>query len=141
MRIKTLAALTGASQKALRHYESLGLLGAVPRQGRYRAYGPAHLELVALIRRAQRFGFSLAELGSARRGGQGIDWAGVLALVRRRQAALQAEQARLAAMAGELAAIADELSACDEVAAAQVQPPADCLQPRAPRVPAAPLLR
>jgi MerR family transcriptional regulator, copper efflux regulator len=128
MRIKTLASLTGASQKALRHYEALGLLGVVPREGRYRAYGPAHLALVMLIRRAQHFGFALAELRAARDGQRGIAWGRVLQLVQQKQAALQAEQARLAAQLDELAAIALELSQCPEVDA-----PADCvLPPQAP---------
>jgi len=133
MRIKSLAALTGASQKAIRHYEALGLLGAVPRQGRYRAYRPEHLALVSLIRRAQRFGFSLAELGSARSGTTGIDWAAVLRLVQRKRDALRAEQARLAAMEAELAAITDELAGCAEVAAAiaVAAEPAACLVPAA----------
>jgi MerR family transcriptional regulator, copper efflux regulator len=123
MRIKTLASLTGASQKALRHYEALGLLGAVPRVGRYRDYGQAHLELVMLIRRAQQFGFALAELAAARDGQRGIAWGRVLELVRHRQAALQAEQARLAARLDELAGIALELAQCPQAGA-----PAHCLQ-------------
>ena len=131
MRIKILASLTGASQKALRHYETLGLLGAVPRVGRYRAYGQAHLELVMLIRRAQQFGFALAELAAARDGSRGIAWDRVLQLVQRKQAALLAEQARLAAQLEALAGIALELSQCPEVAA-----PADCVLPRPAQAPA-----
>ena len=124
MRIKTLASLTGASQKALRHYEALGLLGAVPRAGRYRDYGQAHLELAMLIRRAQRFGFALAELATARDGRHGIAWDRVLQLVRHKQAELRAEQARLAGRLGELDAIALELAQCPQVGA-----PADCMLP------------
>lgn len=123
MRISTLASLTGASQKALRHYESLGLLGNVPRQGRYRVYGQSHVELVALIRRAQDFGFALAELYGARDGQRGLDWGRVLQLVQRKQAVLQAEQARVALQLDELAGIVRELSLCPQAA------PADCLVP------------
>lgn len=135
MRINSIAVLTGATQKALRYYEALGLLGTVPRQGRYRAYGAAHVELVALIRRAQRFGFSLAELAAARDGQGGIDWGRVLHLVRHKQGQLQLEQARLARQIDELAAIARELSQCPEIGATSTASaaaaPADCLLPPA----------
>lgn len=124
MRIKTLASLTGASQKALRHYEALGLLGEVPRQGRYRDYGASHVELVGLIRRAQQFGFALAELQAARDGRRGIDWGRVQQMVLAKRQALLAEQARLTRQLDELAAIAQELSQCPEVGI-----PADCLVP------------
>jgi MerR family transcriptional regulator, copper efflux regulator len=126
MRIKTLASLTGASQKALRHYEALGLLGEVPRLGRYRDYGAVHVELVSLIRRAQQFGFALAELQTARDGRRGIAWGRVQQLVLQRQAQLQAEQSRLARQLDELAAIALELSQCPQASAPV---PAGCLVP------------
>jgi DNA-binding transcriptional MerR regulator len=129
MRIQQIAALTGASQKAIRLYEALGLLGPVPRHGAYRAYTADHVALVAMVRRAQAFGFTLAELRGAQGGGQ-IDWAAVLRLVRDRRLALAAEQARLARMDLELQAIEQELLPC---AGAVVPPSPDeaaaCLAP------------
>lgn len=129
MRIQQIATLTGASQKAIRLYEALGLLGPVPRRGAYRCYTADHVALVAMVRRAQAFGFTLAELRSAQRGGQ-IDWAAVLQLVQDKRRALAAEQARLARMDLELRAIEDELKPC---AAAAAPPPSDlaagCLAP------------
>ena len=129
MRIQQIATLTGASQKAIRLYEALGLLGPVPRRGAYRCYTADHVALVAMVRRAQAFGFTLAELRSAQRGGQ-IDWAAVLQLVQDKRRALAAEQARLARMDLELQAIEDELKPC---AAAAAPPPSDlaagCLAP------------
>lgn len=123
--MQTIVHLTGASPKALRHYEALGLLGTVPRRGRYRDYGPQHLAMVQLVRRAQRYGFSLAELGVARSAAHGVDWVAVLGLVQRRRQALAAEQLRLARLDAELAGMADELARCETVAAA-LQP---CLTP------------
>ena len=38
MYIGQLAALTGATPKAIRHYEKLGLLPVAKRQGKYRVY-------------------------------------------------------------------------------------------------------
>ena len=129
MRIQQIAALTGASQKAIRLYEALGLLGPVPRRGAYRLYSADHVALVAMVRRAQAFGFTLAELRAAQHGGQ-IDWAAVLQLVQDKRRALAAERARLARMDRELQAIEDELRPC--AAAAAPPPPnpaASCLAP------------
>ena len=56
------AAMTGASRKAIRHYETLGLLPTPQRRGKYRIYSELDVFLVHMIKYAQSFGFSLAEL-------------------------------------------------------------------------------
>lgn len=133
MRIKSVAVLTGASHKAIRHYEALGLLGPVPRRGSYREYAPGHVEMVALVRRAQGFGFTLAELRAARRGAHGIDWAAVQRLVQDKRRALAAERERLGRLEAELQAIEHELGPCAAGARLPNAPPADpaaaCLVP------------
>lgn len=60
--IGKVAAMTGASRKAIRHYESLGLLPVPQRMGKYRIYSERDVFLVHMIKYAQSFGFSLAEL-------------------------------------------------------------------------------
>lgn len=60
--IGKLAELSGASRKAIRHYEALGLLPPATRKGNYRVYSEHHVFLVHMIKHAQNFGFSLAEL-------------------------------------------------------------------------------
>lgn len=60
--IGRVAELTGATRKAIRHYESLGLLPQVARTGNYRVYSERDVFLVHMIKHAQSFGFSLAEL-------------------------------------------------------------------------------
>ncbi len=60
--IGELARRTGASAKALRLYESLGLIPAPRRRGSYRVYEPAHEEAVRFVRQAQAVGFRLQEL-------------------------------------------------------------------------------
>jgi DNA-binding transcriptional MerR regulator len=60
--IGEVAARTGASRKAIRYYESLGLLPPAARQGRYRVYSGRDVFLVHVIKHAQRYGFSLGEL-------------------------------------------------------------------------------
>ena len=60
--IGKLAELSGASRKAIRHYENLGLLPPAVRKGNYRVYTERDVFLVHMIKHAQSFGFSLAEL-------------------------------------------------------------------------------
>ena len=54
------AQLSGISPKMLRHYESLGLLGAVVRtESNYRQYSLADVHTLRFIRRARDMGFGL----------------------------------------------------------------------------------
>lgn len=62
MYIGELAKLTGASRKAIHHYEALGLIPQPPRKGRYRIYRATDVDLVAMIKCAQSLGFSLKEI-------------------------------------------------------------------------------
>ena len=58
--IGTAARLSGISPKMLRHYESMGLLGAVARTGsNYRQYSLAEVHTLRFIRRSRDMGFSL----------------------------------------------------------------------------------
>jgi len=55
---------SGVSAKMLRHYESLGLLGAVYRSDSgYRQYTPADVHTLRFIKRSRDLGFSMAEIG------------------------------------------------------------------------------
>jgi MerR family copper efflux transcriptional regulator len=57
------AAQSGVSAKMIRHYETLGLLPAVPRtDAGYRQYGEAQIHTLRFIRRARLLGFSMAEI-------------------------------------------------------------------------------
>lgn len=62
MFIGELSKITGASRKAIRHYEELGLIPLPQRQGKYRVYGEAEASLICMIRRAQSLGFTLKEI-------------------------------------------------------------------------------
>jgi DNA-binding transcriptional MerR regulator len=60
--IGKVAQITGASRKAIRHYEELGLLPAPARRGKYRVYSERDVFLVHVLKHAQSFGFQLSEL-------------------------------------------------------------------------------
>ena len=64
MRIGELAARAGTTTKAVRYYERLGLLRTAERGANsYRYYDEAHLLQLRFIRRTQRLGLTLAEIG------------------------------------------------------------------------------
>lgn len=62
MYIGELAELTGATPKAIRHYEKIGLMPIPKRKGNYRIYEALDVQSVKMIRLAQTVGFSLSEL-------------------------------------------------------------------------------
>jgi DNA-binding transcriptional MerR regulator len=62
MLIGRVAELTGASRKAIRHYESIGLIEKPERLGSYRNYTDHDVVIISMIKRAQSLGFNLAEL-------------------------------------------------------------------------------
>jgi MerR family transcriptional regulator, copper efflux regulator len=62
--IGDLARTAGTTPKTIRYYEQLGLLRPPARgENRYRYYDDAHVQQLRFIRRAQRLGLSLGEIG------------------------------------------------------------------------------
>lgn len=89
--IGEVAAQTSASTKAIRHYETLGLLGRVNRRGAYRVYRPEQVQTVRLIREAQAVGITLAQLAMLEREDETRpDWAAVLPLLEQRREQIRA---------------------------------------------------
>jgi MerR family copper efflux transcriptional regulator len=60
--IGKVAGITGASCKAIRHYESIGLIPVPQRRGKYRIYSDQDVFLIHMIKCAQSVGFTLNEL-------------------------------------------------------------------------------
>jgi MerR family copper efflux transcriptional regulator len=133
MYIGEIARLTGASAKAIRHYESLGLLGRVERAGAYRHYREAELQQVQLIRQAQGLGFRLAELVALLGGRTGEpDWLALAQAMARKRASIAGEVARLQALDLRLQTVSEEILGCLEttpavLAQCDLAPPARVL--------------
>lgn len=62
MHIGKVSELTGATRKAIRHYEAIGLIPIPERVGKYRVYTEKFVTLIRMIKRAQSVGFTLTEL-------------------------------------------------------------------------------
>ncbi len=112
MYIGELARRAGCSPKAVRLYESRGLLGAVARAGSYRIYGEQDLVLVQRIRQALGLGFRLDELHGLHRLDQADSWEALARLLRGRREQVQAQMQRLKGLQTQLAALERELLEC-----------------------------
>ena len=62
MYIGKVSKLTGASVKAIHHYERIGLLQGIVRSGSYRTYDEHHIVIISMIKRAQTMGFKLVDI-------------------------------------------------------------------------------
>lgn len=54
--------LTGATPKAIRHYEAIGLITPPKRLGKYRYFSDKDIKAIRMIKYAQQYGFKLSEL-------------------------------------------------------------------------------
>ncbi|RSZ60266.1 MerR family DNA-binding protein [Massilia atriviolacea] len=126
MYISELGRRANASPKAIRLYESLGLLGEVGRKGTYRIYSEQNVQQVQLIRQVQALGFKLADMGPLLVAAQGApDWAELRAFIERRRVLVRAEVARLEQLERKLGQVSAEIGAC--LAAPQPSTMADCI--------------
>lgn len=127
--IGQIAKRTAVSAKAIRHYESMGLLPFVLRVGSYRHYDQAHVLAIRLIRQAQDLGFTLAELQSLMADdGCTPDWAALTQAIEGKREHIQAAIAQLHQRDAALKALAQALpdliaqsNDCDAIASQLVQ--------------------
>lgn len=125
MYIGSLSQATGASPKAIRLYESMGLLYGVQRRGAYRIYSEQHVMQVQLIRRAQLLGFKLAELQPVLTCRDGEpDWDEVVGFLKQKQRALRQEIERLEQLDVHIGLVLEELAQC--LSTPPVNPSQDC---------------
>lgn len=103
---------TGASPKAIRLYEKLGLLTEVRREGSYRVYNPEDVEFVKLIKQAQLLGVSLSELKKLVVGRNQLDWYAVIDLLEHKRQQVDAEINALKDMNVRIHAYRSEIEAC-----------------------------
>ncbi len=62
MYIGELSKITGATPRAIRFYETQGLIPIPDRKGKYRYYNEDFAELITIIKDAQLLGFKLSEI-------------------------------------------------------------------------------
>jgi len=53
---------TGASPKAIRLYEKLGLIASPERKNKYRYFSEQHVGAIKIIKKSQQLGFKLSEI-------------------------------------------------------------------------------
>jgi DNA-binding transcriptional MerR regulator len=66
MYIGEAAKASGVTIKTIRHYESLGLLPGIARQGSYRIFTQGDIARIRLIREVRALGFTLREIADCR---------------------------------------------------------------------------
>jgi DNA-binding transcriptional MerR regulator len=74
--IKEASELSGATQRAIRLYESMGLL-SVSRSGKYRVYTQTNIDLIKIIKESQTLGIQLSELVALKENKESFDWIAV----------------------------------------------------------------
>lgn len=103
MRVGELAKRTGVSTDTIRLYESMGLLRSERSANGYRVFADDAQTIVELVRKAQRLGFSLREIGAVLRGLSGdLSASEVEALLTRKIAEIDHQLGELTALRGLL---------------------------------------
>lgn len=73
MFISEASKLSGATQRAIRLYESLGLLN-VSRSGKYRVYDQENIKQIKMIKEAQTLGILLSDMAGLKSDSEEFDW-------------------------------------------------------------------
>ncbi|MBA5763996.1 MerR family transcriptional regulator [Vibrio sp. 404] len=103
---------TGASPKAIRLYESLGLLVQIKREGTYRVYDQGDVEFIKLIREAQTLGVSLSDLKKLLVGRNELDWSTVIVFLAEKQKKIDIEIASLEIKKEKIATYNQQIKEC-----------------------------
>lgn len=111
--IGKVAALTGASPRAIRLYESLKLIPRPARRGSYRIYSERDMVLIHMIRHAQSVGFALFEIRDVvaeKAKSNRFPLKAANAMIDRKRLALRAQIAALRDLDRRLAALRTEMN-------------------------------
>ncbi len=103
---------SGASPKAIRLYESIGLLVNITRKGSYRIYDESDLAFVKLIKEAQSLGITLSDLRQLLIGRNQLNWQQVLGLLTRKEEQVVTEIASLKKQHGLLQEYYSKIQNC-----------------------------
>ncbi len=113
MYIGELAKRTGASPKAIRLYESLGLMGEVKRKGSYRVFSEENVQQVLFIRQARQLGFMLSEMQEVVQSGSGhADWDILLHQIDLKRASIRDNIKSLNRLEKQLEHVENEIRKC-----------------------------
>jgi MerR family copper efflux transcriptional regulator len=113
MYIGELGKSAGASPKAIRMYEAMGLLGPIRRQGVYRFYSEDNVRQVRMIRQAQALGFKLSEMSPLLHAdGPEPNWEHLVHYLELKRAQIGQEIARLQQLDAQLGSIVAEITSC-----------------------------
>lgn len=116
MYIGEVAKETGLTQKAIRLYESLGIIPAPTRVGRYRTYTQSEVDNLQLIKEAKALGLTLKQLkgfvvqenGAEKK----LDWDKVETLLATKKAEIHAEIMELHAKIKRIDSCVREIQEC-----------------------------
>jgi DNA-binding transcriptional MerR regulator len=101
MYIGKAAELTGATPKAIRYYESIGLIAVPKRVGKYRYYTEKDVRAIRMIKCAQQYGFKLSELEAIivnTRSDHNFPYDEFIAAIEKKRQQIKLESARLTEM-------------------------------------------
>ncbi|WP_375175823.1 MerR family transcriptional regulator [Pseudooceanicola sp.] len=122
MYIGELARRTGVTRKAIRHYESLGILPEPKRKGSYRVYDQDDEKLLCVITEAQKLGFSLREIreiSTTQNCSRMLPVDKVLQMIESKRAELRTAIADAQRLDRDLAALTDRLGSMHETTDAE----------------------
>ena len=106
---------TGASIKAIRFYEEIGLLNDVMRSGKYRVYNEDHVTLILLILKAKPLGFRLSEMKDfVGRKRSRTPWEGILRMIMTKTTQIDTELTNLKKQKKELSNYKKSIADCLE---------------------------
>ncbi len=116
MFIGAVARRTGLSIKAIRFYESVGLIPVPARAGRYRRYDDTAVEILLLIKEARALGLTIAGLRGLIQSADGLlDWQRVAAFLQQQKARIRSEIATLEAQLARIDDCLEQIEACPDL--------------------------